>query len=219
MNPRLALALNKAKKSAVPKASIEAAIARGQGLSPSGVALESVTLEAMLPPSIAVVIESQTDSKLRLLADLRLIVKESGGNVSTVDYMFEKKGRIIFRPKEGVGADEVLEHALEEDVLGVIDVIEDDVGRVVMFTEPAQTQKTAEKIVKILELEIEDTEIIWDPNEDTKVPVDDEETANRLSDFVDEVQEVMGVQGIYVNWSKGAISDETWANLQSKISA
>lgn len=218
MNPRLALALTKAKKSAVPKAAIEAAIARGQGLSASGVALESVTLEAMLPPAIAVVIESQTDSKLRLLADLRLIVKEAGGNVSTVDYMFEKKGRIIFRPKDGVGAEEVLEHALDDDVLGVIDVIEDDQGRVVMFTEPAQTQKTAEKLAKTLELDIEDTEIIWDPNEDTKVPVDDEETANRLSDFVDEVQEVTGVQGIYVNWSKGAVSDETWANLQSKLS-
>ena len=217
MNPRLALALSKAKKNAVPKASIEAAIARGQGLSPSGAALESITLEAMLPPSIATVIEGQTDSKLKLLADLRLLVKEAGGNVSGVGYMFEKKGRIIFRPKEGISADDVLDPALDEE--GVLDVTEDEQGRVMVFTEPAQTKTVAETLAKDLELEIEDTEIIWDPNEDTKVPVDSEETAQQLSDFMDEVHEVTGVQGVYTNWSKGAISDETWANLRSKVSA
>jgi transcriptional/translational regulatory protein YebC/TACO1 len=216
MNPRLALALTKAKKNAVPKASIEAAIARGQGLSPSGTALESVTLEAILPPSVATVIECQTDSKLRLLADLRLLVKEAGGNVSGVSYMFEKRGRIIFRQKDGVGVDEVLEPALEE---GVLDVTEDDQGRVLVFTEPAQTKMTAEKLAKTLDLEVEETEIIWDPNEDTKVPLDNEETAQQLGEFLDEVQEVMGVQGVYTNWSKGSISEETWANLRSRVAA
>lgn len=219
MNPRLALALTKAKKNAVPKASIEAAIARGQGLSPSGAALESITLEAILPPSVAIVIEGQTDSKLKLLVDLRVLVKDAGGNVSSVSYMFEKKGRIIFRQKDGVGADEVLEHALDEDVLGVLDVIEDEQGRVVVFTEPAQAKTTAGKLTETLELEVEDTEIVWDPNEDTKVPVDSEDTAQQLGEFMDEVQEVMGVQGVYTNWKKGSISDETWANLQSKICA
>lgn len=70
MNPRLALCLVIAKKNAVPKASIEAAIARGQGLSTTGAALESLVLEAILPPSIATIIECQTDNKLRALADL-----------------------------------------------------------------------------------------------------------------------------------------------------
>jgi transcriptional/translational regulatory protein YebC/TACO1 len=70
MNPRLALALVTAKKNAVPKASIEAAMARGQGLSATGAALESLVLEAILPPSIATIIECQTDNKLRALADL-----------------------------------------------------------------------------------------------------------------------------------------------------
>jgi transcriptional/translational regulatory protein YebC/TACO1 len=216
MNPRLALAITKAKKNAVPKASIEAAIARGQGLSPSGAALESVTLEAMLPSNVATVIECQTDSKLRLLADLRILVKDAGGAVSSVGYMFEKKGRIIFHKKDGVGADEVLEPALEE---GVLDVTEDEQGRVLVYTEPAQTKTTAEKLAQTLGLEIEDTEIIWDPNEDTKVPLDSEETAEKLADVLDDIQEVMGVQGIYTNWAKGSLSEETWANLRSKVSA
>lgn len=216
MNPRLATALQKAKKNAVPKTNIEAAIARGQGLSPTGAALESITLEAILPPAVATVIECQTDTKLKLLADLRVLVKDAGGNVSPVGYMFEKKGRTVFRKKDGVGADEVMETALEADA-GVLDVTEDEQGRVVVYTETAQTTTAAEMLAKTLSIEIEDSEIIWDPNEDTKVTLDDDDEAGRLNQFLDEVQEVVGVQGVYTNWSKGSISDELWAELKSKV--
>ncbi|KAF2002452.1 YebC-like protein [Amniculicola lignicola CBS 123094] len=216
MNPRLALAIAKAKQTATPKASIEAAIARGQGLSASGAALESVVVEAMLPPSIATVIECQTDNKLRLLSDLRLMIKEAGGSVSAIGYMFEKKGRIILQKKESMGADEVLDHAIE---LGVLDVIEDDQGRVVLYTEPAQTSEIADLVAKALEVEIEESEIIWDPNEDTKMPLDNEEAAQRLSEFLDELQDQTGIQGVYMNLSKGTIPEELWSELQSKLTA
>jgi transcriptional/translational regulatory protein YebC/TACO1 len=216
MNPRLALALTTAKKNAVPKASIEAAIARGQGLSASGAALESLTLEAILPPSIATIIEVQTDNKLRALADLRLLVKEAGGQVSTVGFMFTKKGRIIFRPKEGMGVDEVLEPALDA---GVEDVFEDEQGRIVLFTEPAQTKTIAETLAASLGLEIEESEIIFDPNEDTKVVLDDADAAAKLGSFLDELhEEVQGVQGVYVNWARGVgVSEEVWEELRGKV--
>lgn len=215
MNPRLALAISTAKKSAVPKASIEAAIARGQGLSASGAALESVVLEAILPPSIATIIECQTDNKLRALADLRLLVKEAGGAVSATAFMFEKKGRIILRKKDGVTVDEVLEPAVEA---GVVDVDEDTQGRVVLYTEPAMTNKTADKLSKDLGYEIEESEIIYDPNEDTKVPLEDEGAAKELSSFLDELQEVQGVQGVYMNWAKGSLPDDVWEELRGKAS-
>jgi YebC/PmpR family DNA-binding regulatory protein len=216
LNPRLSLAISTAKKSAVPKASIEAAIARGQGLSASGAALESLVLEAILPPSIATIIECQTDNKLRALADLRLLVKEAGGQVSTVAFMFEKKGRIILRKKDGMGVDEVLEPALEA---GVIDVEEDDEGRVVLYTEPAHTNKIADKLAKELDVEIEESDVIFDPNEDTKVPLEDEGAAKELSSFLDDLQEVPGVQGVYMNWSKGNVPDEVWDELKGKVAA
>lgn len=216
LNPRLALSIATAKKSAVPKASIEAAIARGQGLSASGAALESLVLEAILPPSIATIIECQTDNKLRALADMRLLVKEAGGSVSTVAFMFEKKGRIIIRKKEGMGVDEILEPALE---VGALDVDEDAEGRVVLYTEPAMTNKTADKLAKELDLEIEESEVIYDPNEDTKVPLEDEGAAQALNKFLDGLQEVQGVQGVYMNWTKGSIGDEVWEELSSKVTA
>jgi YebC/PmpR family DNA-binding regulatory protein len=214
MNPRLALSISIAKKSAVPKASIEAAIARGQGLSATGAALESLTLEAILPPSIATIIECQTDNKLRALADMRLLVKEAGGTRSTVSFLFEKKGRILLQKKEGMGMDEVLEPALDA---GVLDVMEDDEGRVVLYTEPVQTKTIAEALSKELGMEIEESEIFYDPNEGTMVPLDDEEAAQQLIRFLDGLQEVQGIQGVYMNWTKGSISDELWDDLQSKI--
>jgi transcriptional/translational regulatory protein YebC/TACO1 len=129
--------------------------------------------------------------------------------------MFEKKGRIILRPKEGLGVDEVLEPALDA---GALDVVEDEQGRIVLFTEPAQTKTTAEALAKQLEVEVEESEIIYDPNEDTKVPVDGEELAAKLSDFLDELQEVQGIQGVYMNWSRGdGIPDELWEELRGKV--
>jgi transcriptional/translational regulatory protein YebC/TACO1 len=216
LNPRLALSISTAKKSAVPKASIEAAVARGQGLSASGAALEPLVLEAILPPSIATIIECQTDNKKRSLAEIRLLIKEAGGQVSTVAFMFEKKGRIILRMKDGVGVDEVLEPALEA---GVIDVEEDEEGRVVLYTESAQTNKIAERLAKELDMEIEESEVIYHPNEDTKVPLEDQGAAKALGDFFDEVQEVPGVHGVYTNWTKGSIEEEVWENLRGKVTA
>ncbi|KAL5450466.1 hypothetical protein PMIN07_008832 [Paraphaeosphaeria minitans] len=213
MNPRLALALTTAKKSQVPKASIEAAIARGLGLSATGAALESIMLEAMLPASVAAVIEAQTDNKLRSLADLRLIIKEAGGTVSTVSYMFDKKGRVILHQKEGVGADEVLEAAIEA---GAEDVHELDDGRVLLYTDPATTKTIAQTVAKSMDMEIAEAEIIYDPNEDTLVPLDDAEMAGQLGKFVDKVQDVQGIQGVYLNWTKGSIDEDLWEELASK---
>ncbi len=216
MNPRLALAIATAKKATVPKATIEAAMARGQGLSTTGAALESLVLEAMLPPSVATIIECQTDNKLRALADLRLLVKEAGGTVSPVGYMFEKKGRIILQKKEGVSGDDVLEAALEA---GVLDVLEDDEGRIVLFTEPAQTTTTAQALAKEMSLEIEESEIIYSANEDTMVALEDESAAKQLSNFLDDLQEIPGIQGVYTNWSRGSIDQGLWDELRSKVAA
>ncbi|CAI6333671.1 unnamed protein product [Periconia digitata] len=213
MNPRLTLTISTAKKNAVPKAAIEAAIARGRGLSATGAALENVTLEAMLPPSVAVVIEAQAESKNRILAELRMLIKDAGGNVTPVGYMFEKKGRIRFEKKEGVGADEVLEPALEA---GALDVMEDEEGGVVIYTDPAQTVSAGTAVAKETGLQIAESEIFFDPNEDTLVPLDKKAAAVNIGKFLDLLAEVTGVQGVYLNWTKGAIEEELWAELQSK---
>ncbi|KAL2007341.1 hypothetical protein VTN00DRAFT_8779 [Thermoascus crustaceus] len=195
-NPRLNLAISKAKQIMMPKASIEASIARGQGLGVSGEALESVTIEAMLPGSVAAVIECQTDQKARVLQDLRYIIKDYGGTVTPTTYLFEKKGKIVFEKKEGVNLDDYLEKAIEA---GAADVDTDEEGRLVLYTEPTETKAVGETFTKETELKIESSDIIWDPNKDTMVKLEKEEDIKELEEALSAIREDSSVQDIYLN--------------------
>ncbi|KAL1633946.1 hypothetical protein SLS56_002537 [Neofusicoccum ribis] len=213
LNTRLALAIDRAKKASFPKQGIENAIKRGQGISATGAALEIVTVEAIFPPSIAMVIEIETESKLRSLADTRNWVKKNGGNVTPVAYMFEKKGLVVFKEKEGWGADEMLEPALDA---GALDV-EVEEGAILVYTDPAGTKAAAESIAATTGLEIASMDIIWDPNEDTKVAMEGGEKVESISKFFDQLKEVGGVQAVYWNATQGSVEDGAWAELLSKI--
>jgi YebC/PmpR family DNA-binding regulatory protein len=216
-NPKLADLIVKANRSGFAKASIEAAIARGQGRSVSGAALEAVTLEAMLPNNVAVVIDCDTDSRLRTLADLRVIVKQHGGNATPTGYLFSKKGKITFATNDKVSVDDIFEQALEA---GALDVVEDAEGRVVVYTEPTETNSTGETLSKALGIDMATSEIISDANEDTKVALSDVEATHDLARFAEAVQEKeSGVQGIYMNVTQGTLDDGAWVELQSRISA
>ena len=167
-NPRLADAVAKAKRIGFPKSSIESAIARGQGVPPSGVAFENVTVEAILPPSAAVIISCQTDSKLRTLADLRLAIKDYGGTATPTNHLFERKGRITFERSRDVEEIELFDRAIEA---GATDVEITDEGTVVVFTEPSQTAPVACLLASLLGFKVRSSDIIWNPKEDMMVDV------------------------------------------------
>ena len=213
-NPRLALAITRAKKDGFPKASIEAAIARGQGVSASGAKLESVTIEAMIPPSVAVVVDSQTDSKLRTLNEIRLIIKEHGGQVAPTGYLFDRKGEIVFRPKDGVGVDEILETAVEA---GVLDIEEGLEGRLIVYSEPSATKHVSDVLMRQFGLTVESSEIIWDPN--TRADLDSDASATNLVAMIDKLNDNSAVQGVYLNAARGATKDEVWDELESRVFA
>lgn len=213
-NNRLAAAITNAKKAGFPKASIAAAIARGQGFSPTGAALETVSVEALLPRSVGVVIECQTDSKIRTLNDIRQVIKKFEGNVTPTQYLFEKKGRVIFAAKEGVSVDTILEEAIEA---GALDVAEGRDGTILVFTEPSDVNSISQGMGKQLDLEIKAADIIWDPNEDTKIPFDDAKTAGALSDFVDALGEIQGIQAVYMNVAQGSLDKDSWEDFQSTL--
>ncbi|MCJ1406574.1 hypothetical protein MMC19_000640 [Ptychographa xylographoides] len=195
LNARLATLVTSAKKAGFPKASIEAAIARGQGRSTNGAALENVTLEVMLPHAIAVVIECTTDSKARLLQDLREVFKYYGANMTPTTYLFERKGRLVLEAREEVGEDELLEKAISA---GALDVDRDDDGNVVVLTEPSEVTAVAEVLAQTLGLKIERTEFIWDPKDDAKLEVP-AEFAERLAKFTNQLEDDTSVQGVFLN--------------------
>ncbi|GFF85289.1 probable transcriptional regulatory protein PERMA_0079 [Aspergillus udagawae] len=196
-NPRLTLALSNAKRAGIPKTVIEAAIARGQGISVTGEALESVTIEAILPHSVAAVIECQTDQKARVLQDLRYAIKDTGGTVTPTTYLFEKKGRIIFEKRDSVNTDDYLDQVIEA---GAIDVATDDEGRLMVFTEPTETKSVGEALTKVTGLAIKELDIIWDPNKETMVELEDEQV-KEIEDILSTLREDSSVQDIYLNTS------------------
>ncbi|KAI9657974.1 MAG: Translational activator of mitochondrially encoded cytochrome c oxidase I [Bathelium mastoideum] len=194
-NARLASIISSAKRVGFPKASIEAAIARGQGISSSRTELESVTIEALLPPSVAVVIDCQTDNKSRTLQDVRLIIKEHDGTVTPTSYLFTKAGKLVFQSKEGINAEMALEAILD---FGVIDAFEEE-GRIVILTEPNQTSRVLEVLESQFGLQIGSSDIIWTPNQDTMVTCAEETAFQNYTHFLDEIQGVSDVQAVHTN--------------------
>lgn len=167
-NPRLASVITAAKKQGFPKASIENAIARGQGRSPTGAALDSLTIEAMVPPSVAIIVECQTDSKARTLGDMKSAIKDYGGTMTPTSHMFDRKGKIVFEGSKNIGEEEMFDQAIEA---GAIDVQMEDDGTVVVYAESSQTTAVANAMAKSSGLKVESLDIIWDPKEDTMVNV------------------------------------------------
>lgn len=143
----------------------------------TGQALESLTVEAMLPESTAVIIECQTDSKARTLSDIRLLIKDFGGNVATTNHLFERKGRIVFGSPCGQGDEALFEQLIEAHTVGA-DFADGD--KLVVLTEPAKTKDIAEIISQASTREIESRDIFWDPKPETKVDA----TSEVFADFV-----------------------------------
>lgn len=204
-NARLGTLIAAAKKIGFPKASIEAAIARGQGISASGAALENLTIEFMLPDAnVAAVIECQTDNKARTMQDVREALKHAGATVTPTAYMFDRRGKIVFEKPDGVGEEEIMDKAIEA---GAVDVeVEEGEGEddgegevVVVWTEPNEVSAVGEKMAELLGSRAKTQELVWEPKEDLMVEVKEGDVANKLERLMGKLEDESSVQGIYLN--------------------
>jgi len=132
-NPRLRLAVQKAKALNMPKDNIDRAIKKGTG-ELEGFNLEEVVYEGYGPGGVAVLFEATTDNKNRTVSELRHLFSKFGGNLSeagSVAWMFQKKGYLVVK-KEKIGEEDLLDVALEA---GAEDV-NDDGSNWEIFTPP-----------------------------------------------------------------------------------
>lgn len=226
-NTRLADAITKAKREGFPKASIEGAIARGQGKSATGAQLESVVFEGILPGNVGVIVECETDNRLRTMATLKLCLKEVGGSATPAAYLFQKKGRVRFEWKgEDIGVAQPLEIALEvgleagaTDVEEVSDTSDGYDAGVEVWSEPQDTKVVGEAVGRALGVEVKTSEIVWCANEDTKTALSSESLAEELTSFIDDLQDKeMSVQNVSMNVARGEIGNEAWTELESRLS-
>jgi transcriptional/translational regulatory protein YebC/TACO1 len=188
------LAIANAKRGQLSKPSIEHAIAAGQGKSVTGAALENLTLEVMLPATVAAIIECQTDNKIRTLHEVRHILTRNGGTLTPTAFLFEKKGKIWFGEKADVGADNIMDEAIEA---GATDITTED-GMIVVETEPSDVTAVAAKLQELFKLQIHRSGIIYDANEDTMVELD-EKQGEDLQRIIELVEDDPAVQNVYTN--------------------
>ena len=132
-NPRLRLAVDKAKGANMPADRIKYNIDKASG-NLDGVHYDEIRYEGYGIGGAAIIIDTMTDNKVRTVAEVRHAFSKYGGNMGTegaVAFQFKHCGQLIFAP--GTSEDKVMEVALEA---GADDVITDDDGAVEVLTPP-----------------------------------------------------------------------------------
>jgi YebC/PmpR family DNA-binding regulatory protein len=191
-NPRLRLALDKARSANMPKDSVKRAIDKGTGSSGGG-DWEEVVYEGYGPGGVAVVVECMTDNRNRTVGEVRHTFERFGGNMGTsgsVAWLFHKRG-IIHVMKAAAGEEKVMEVALEA---GAEDVRDD--GEVwTIETDPASFLAVQDALAGG-GIEVANAEIDFVP--DTRVALD-EGKAETMLKMIGVFEDLDDVQNVYAN--------------------
>jgi len=133
MNPRLRLAVEKAKAANMPADTVKKNIDKATG-NLEGVSYEEIRYEGYGIGGAAIIVDTMTDNRVRTVAEVRHIFSKYGGNMGTegsVAFQFRHVGQFIFAP--GANEDKVMEVALEA---GADDVVTDDDGAIEVLCAP-----------------------------------------------------------------------------------
>jgi len=143
-NPRLRLAIDKAKGQSMPKDNIERAVKRGAGET-DGADYSEIRYEGYGPGGTAVMVDCLTDNRNRTVADVRHAFTKFGGNLGadgSVNYLFNQVGQIMFSP--GSDEDAIMEAAIEA---GAEDVVADDDGGIEVLTSPGDFEQVRDAMI------------------------------------------------------------------------
>jgi YebC/PmpR family DNA-binding regulatory protein len=190
MNPRLRLALEKARLGNVPKDKLSNAIQRGAGKL-EGVSYEEVRYEGYGIGGAAVMIDCMTDNRTRTVAEVRHALAKNGGNLGTdgsVAFNFKHCGQFLFAP--GTSEDKVMEAALEA---GAEDVIANDDGTVEVICAPNDFEAVREALDKA-GLKAEVAEVTMKALTETVLTGED---AQKMQKLIDALEDLDDVQQVY----------------------
>ncbi len=189
MNPRLRLALDKARLANMPKDKLQAAIARGSGKL-EGANYEEIRYEGYGIGGAALIIDCMTDNRTRTAADVRHALAKHGGNLGTdgsVAFMFKHCGQFLFAP--GTSEDKVMEAALDA---GAEDVLTNDDGSVEVICMPGDFTTVKDALDKA-GLKHELAEVTMKPGAETSLAGDDAARMQKLLDALDDLDDVQQV--------------------------
>ena len=189
-NPRLRLAVEKAKAESMPKDNIENAIKRGTG-ELEGVNYEEIRYEGYGPGGAAVIVDCMTDNRVRTVADVRHAFSKCGGNLGTdgsVVFQFKHCGQIILEP--GADEDRVMEIALES---GAEDVVTNEDGSMEILTAPNNDLAAVNDALEAAGIKPAQAEIAMKALNETEVSGDDAVKFQKMLDMLDDLDDVQEV--------------------------
>jgi YebC/PmpR family DNA-binding regulatory protein len=188
-NPRLRLAMDKAREANMTKDSVQNAIKRGAGQL-DGVTYEEARYEGYGPGGAAVLVDCLTDNRTRTVAEVRHAFTKNGGNLGSdgsVAYLFRHVGQFVFAP--GTSEDKVMETGLEA---GAEDVIKNDDGSIELICAPADFSAVKSALEKT-GLKPELAEITMRPSAENVLPTGETERMRRLVDALENLDDVQNI--------------------------
>ncbi len=187
-NPRLRMAIQTARSLNMPKDRIEAAIKRASSKEEAD--LNEVTYEAFGPHGVALFIETATDNATRTVANVRNILVNNGGNMSTTGalaFIFDRKGVFKIVPPAGDLDElelELIDHGLEE-------MFESDDGLLLYST--FRQFNDLQKVLEARGVEVTSASPQRIPSTFVKVSAEQEEELQKLIDRLEEDDDVQTV--------------------------
>jgi YebC/PmpR family DNA-binding regulatory protein len=188
-NPRLRLAVDKAKAANMPADTVKRNIDKATG-NLEGVNYEEIRYEGYGIGGAAIIVDTMTDNKVRTVAEVRHIFSKYGGNMGTegsVAFQFKHCGQLILAP--GTSEDQVMEIALDA---GADDVITDDEGAIEVLTAPGAFEAVKNALDgKGLQPEV--AEVTWRPENTIDLSGDEALRMQKLLDMLEDLDDVQDV--------------------------
>jgi YebC/PmpR family DNA-binding regulatory protein len=191
-NPRLRLAIEKAKAVNLPVDTVKRNIDKATG-NLEGVSYEEIRYEGYGIGGAAIIVDCMTDNRVRTVAEVRHAFSKYGGNMGTegsVAFQFKHCGQLVYAP--GTSEDKVMEVALEA---GAEDVIADDDGAVEVLTAPADFE-AVKAALEAAGLKPEVAEVTWRAENPVEVTGED---ATRMQKLLDVIEDLDDVQDVFHN--------------------
>mgnify|MGYP000147078114 CR=1 FL=1 len=193
-NPRLRLAIDKAKAQSLPKDNIERAIKRGSGAM-EGDDYEEIRYEGYGPNGVAVMVDCLSDNRNRTVSDVRHAFTKHGGNLGSdgsVAYLFTRSGVIVFAEADDDLEEQVMEIALEA---GAEDITTNDDSSIEVLTPPDAYEAVRDALVAA-GLEPAHSDVTMLASTSVELDAEQAESLTRLIDALDDLDDV---QDVYTN--------------------
>jgi len=191
-NPRLRLAIDKAKAANMPADRVKYNIDKATG-NQEGVNYEEIRYEGYGIGGAAIIVDTMTDNRVRTVAEVRHAFSKHGGNMGTegsVAFQFKHCGQLIFAP--GTSEDKVMEVALEA---GAEDVVSDDDGAIEVLTTPHDFE-AVKNALEAAGLKAEVAGVTMRPENTIELSGDD---AAKMQKLLDVLEDLDDVQDVYHN--------------------